>query len=121
MPLSGAGHLCIPVVLSILNEVVGSYVPEENWQDAEETPVAVALGAVANIFQKVIETMALRLKKEPEEGKQVRVFGHPKMRVRESVSSSVRLLTVQFFPEGIKTPHDHTWNYEHNKIKRKKK
>lgn len=71
--LPEAGHLCIPVVLSILNEVVGSYVPEENWQDAEEAPAAVALGVVANIFQKVIEIMALRLKKEPEEGKKVRI------------------------------------------------
>lgn len=73
MVLSDAGHLCIPVVLSILNEVVSSYVPEENWKDAQETPTAVALGVVANIFQKVIEIMALRLKKEPEEGKQVRI------------------------------------------------
>lgn len=66
--LSEAGHLCIPVVLSILNEVVSSYVPEGSWQDADEAPAAVA-----NIFQKVIEVMALRLKKEPEEGKKVRI------------------------------------------------
>ncbi|XP_075903723.1 condensin-2 complex subunit G2 isoform X3 [Nelusetta ayraudi] len=68
---SEAGHLCIPVVLSILNEVVSSYVPEGSWQDADEAPAAVALGVVANIFQKVIEVMALRLKKEPEEGKKL--------------------------------------------------
>lgn len=71
--LSEAGHLCVPVVLTILHEVVSSYVPAENWQDAGESPAAVALGVVANIFQKVIEIMALRLKKDPEEGKQVRL------------------------------------------------
>lgn len=76
--LPEAGHLCIPVVLSILHEVVSSYVPEDKWQDGEETPVAVVLGAVAHIFQKVIEIMASRIKKEPEEGKQVRVtLGDP--------------------------------------------
>lgn len=84
MVLSEAGHLCVPVVLSILNEVVSSYVPEENQQDAEETPAAVALGVVANIFQKVIEIMALRLKKEPEEGQQVRIVD-----TRKSVSQSI--------------------------------
>lgn len=73
MVLAEAAPLCLPVVLSILTEVVSSYVPEENQQDADESPATVALGAVANIFQKVIEIMALRLKKEPEEGRQVRV------------------------------------------------
>lgn len=70
---SETGYLCIPAVLSILKEVVDSFVPDdiEDAQD-EENPTTVILGVVANIFQKVIELLARHLKKEPEEGKQVR-------------------------------------------------
>ncbi|XP_060950059.1 condensin-2 complex subunit G2 [Limanda limanda] len=69
--LSEAGFLCIPAVLPILKEVSASYVPEDNKQDQEnqEDPTTVILVVVANIFQKVIELLARRLKKEPEEGK----------------------------------------------------
>lgn len=68
-----AGYLCIPAVLPILKEVADSYVPEENnqAQDNQEEPTTVILGIVANIFQKIIELLARRLRKEPEEGKQV--------------------------------------------------
>lgn len=68
-----AGYLCIPAVLAILKEVVDGYIPEESNQAEEnqEEPTAVILGVVANIFQKIIELLARRLRKEPEEGKQV--------------------------------------------------
>nr|XP_019943442.1 PREDICTED: condensin-2 complex subunit G2 [Paralichthys olivaceus] len=71
--LSEAGFLCIPAVLPILKEVAASYVPDDNKQDQEnqEDPTTVILGVVANIFQKVIELLARRLRKEPEEGKQL--------------------------------------------------
>nr|XP_046227928.1 condensin-2 complex subunit G2 isoform X2 [Scatophagus argus] len=71
--LSEAGYLCIPAVLLILKEVVDSYVPEDNnqAQDNQESPVAVVLGVVANIFQKIIELLARHLRKKPEEGKQL--------------------------------------------------
>ncbi|XP_053268370.1 condensin-2 complex subunit G2 isoform X1 [Pleuronectes platessa] len=71
--LSEAGFLCIPAVLPILKEVAASYVPEDNQQDQEnqEDPTIVILGVVANVFQKVIELLARRLRKEPEEGKQL--------------------------------------------------
>lgn len=48
--------------------MVSSYAPEEENQ---EEPAAVILGVVANLFQKVIELLARRLRKQPEEGKQV--------------------------------------------------
>ncbi|XP_040921195.1 condensin-2 complex subunit G2 isoform X2 [Toxotes jaculatrix] len=71
--LSDAGYLCIPAVLPILKEVADTYVPEGNSQAEEnqEDATAVILGVVANIFQKIIELLARRLRKEPEEGKQL--------------------------------------------------
>lgn len=68
-----AGYLCVPPTLRILKEVVSSYVPEEENGDGEnpEGPTAVILGVVANLFQKVIELLARRLRRQPEEGKQV--------------------------------------------------
>ncbi|KAF7213422.1 condensin-2 complex subunit G2 [Nothobranchius furzeri] len=71
--LSELGYMCIPAVLPILKEVVNSCVPIDINQDQEspEDTSAVLLGVVANIFQKIIELLARRLKKEPEEGKQL--------------------------------------------------
>ncbi|XP_070842311.1 condensin-2 complex subunit G2 isoform X1 [Chaetodon trifascialis] len=71
--LSDAGYLCIPAVLLILKEVADSYVPEDinQAQENQEDPAAVILGVVANIFQKIIELLARRVRKEPEEGKQL--------------------------------------------------
>lgn len=47
--------------------------PEEENGDQEnpEDPAAVILGVVANLFQKVIELLARRLRRQPEEGNQV--------------------------------------------------
>uniref|UniRef100_A0A8C9YYH8 Non-SMC condensin II complex, subunit G2 n=1 Tax=Sander lucioperca TaxID=283035 RepID=A0A8C9YYH8_SANLU len=73
--LSGECYLCIPAVLPILKEVVDSYGPEDNnnnpAQENEEDATTVVLGVVGNIFQKIVELLARRLRKEPEEGKQV--------------------------------------------------
>nr|CBN82048.1 Condensin-2 complex subunit G2 [Dicentrarchus labrax] len=71
--LSDAGYLCIPAVLPILKEVADCYVPEDNnqAQDNQGDATTVILGVVANIFQKIIELLARRLRKEPEEGKQL--------------------------------------------------
>uniref|UniRef100_UPI0037E89E00 condensin-2 complex subunit G2 n=1 Tax=Semicossyphus pulcher TaxID=241346 RepID=UPI0037E89E00 len=71
--LSEAGYLCIPAVLPILKEVADGYVPEDDYQTEEnqEDAASVILGVVANLFQKVIELLARRLRKEPEEGKQL--------------------------------------------------
>ncbi len=71
-----AGYLCIPAVLPILKEVADSSVPDDKHQaqENEEDPASVILGVVANIFQKIIELLARRLRKEPEEGKQVDIL-----------------------------------------------
>lgn len=71
-----AGYLCIPAVLPILKEVADGFVPQDNnqAQEKEEDPTTVILGVVANIFQKIIELLARRLRKEPEEGKQVDIL-----------------------------------------------
>jgi len=72
--ISEAGYLCIPAVLPILKEVANCCVPEDehHGQENREHAAPVILGVVANIFQKIIELLARRLRKEPEEGKQVR-------------------------------------------------
>ncbi|XP_044033213.1 condensin-2 complex subunit G2 isoform X2 [Siniperca chuatsi] len=71
--LSEAGYLCIPAVLPILKEVADSYVAEDSneAQENQEDATTVILAVVANIFQKIIELLARRLRKEPEEGKQL--------------------------------------------------
>lgn len=66
-PPAEAGYLCIPPALQVLKEVVSSFTAEENQED----PSAVILGVVAHLFQKVIELLAARFRKHPEEGKQV--------------------------------------------------
>lgn len=62
-------------MLPILKEVADSYVPGDiknnEAQENLEDPTTVILGVVANIFQKIIELLARRLRKEPEEGKEV--------------------------------------------------
>lgn len=70
---SEAGYLCIPAVLPILKEVANSYAPEDSKEPEEnqEDPTTVILGVVSNILQKIIELLARRLRKDPEEGKQV--------------------------------------------------
>ncbi|XP_075936822.1 condensin-2 complex subunit G2 [Anarhichas minor] len=73
--LSEAGYLCIPAVLLVLKEVADGYAPEDinhhPAQEQEEDAATVVLGVVANIFQKIVELLARRLRKEPEEGKQL--------------------------------------------------
>lgn len=69
-----AGYLCIPTILPILKEVTESFTPDDDNKQAEEgqeDATTVILGVVSNIFQKIIELLARRLKKEPEEGKLV--------------------------------------------------
>ncbi|KAM4543917.1 condensin-2 complex subunit G2 [Fundulus diaphanus] len=68
--ISEAGYTCIPAVLALLKEVANSSVPDDDIQDQEshEDSSTVILGGVANIFQKIIELLASRLRKEPEEG-----------------------------------------------------
>ncbi|XP_029385152.1 condensin-2 complex subunit G2 [Echeneis naucrates] len=72
--LSDTGYLCIPAVLPILKEVADSYSRADTNNEAgdeQEAATTVILGVVANIFQKIIELLARRLRKEPEEAKRL--------------------------------------------------
>uniref|UniRef100_A0A8C3ATL9 Non-SMC condensin II complex, subunit G2 n=1 Tax=Cyclopterus lumpus TaxID=8103 RepID=A0A8C3ATL9_CYCLU len=59
-------HLCSLTLLS------GECFKSLLFSQAQEDATTVVLGVVANIFQKIIELLARRLKKEPEEGERVR-------------------------------------------------
>uniref|UniRef100_A0A6Q2XNL4 Condensin-2 complex subunit G2 n=1 Tax=Esox lucius TaxID=8010 RepID=A0A6Q2XNL4_ESOLU len=63
------GYLCVPLLLSMLMEVAGNYVPENRAPNDRQS---IILGVVTNIFQKILEVMARRLRKAPEEGQEVR-------------------------------------------------
>ncbi|XP_061522530.1 condensin-2 complex subunit G2 [Phycodurus eques] len=65
--LSETGYLCIPALLPVLKELTESYQLTGEEQDAPTKCLVV----VANIFQSIIELLARRFKKEPEEGKQL--------------------------------------------------
>lgn len=68
-----AGYLCIPAVLLALKALMSSSSPVDRKPAGDERDAATkCLVAVANIFQKVIELLARRLKKKPEESKEVR-------------------------------------------------
>uniref|UniRef100_A0A8C6UVV3 Non-SMC condensin II complex, subunit G2 n=1 Tax=Neogobius melanostomus TaxID=47308 RepID=A0A8C6UVV3_9GOBI len=70
--VSESGYLCTPAILPILKEVADSYVPEDvEALHNPEHPTTVILSVVANIFQKIIELLTRRLKKDPEEGQQL--------------------------------------------------
>ncbi|KAM9417840.1 condensin-2 complex subunit G2 isoform 1-T2 [Salvelinus alpinus] len=66
--LSEKGYLCVPLLLSVLTEVAENYVPENQGQDDQSS---IILSVVTNIFQKILEVMARRLRKDPEEGQEL--------------------------------------------------
>ncbi|XP_038853831.1 condensin-2 complex subunit G2 [Salvelinus namaycush] len=66
--LSEKGYLCVPLLLSVLTEVAENYVPENQGQDDQSS---ILLSVVTNIFQKILEVMARRLRKDPEEGQEL--------------------------------------------------
>ncbi|KAG5850328.1 hypothetical protein ANANG_G00081060 [Anguilla anguilla] len=64
--LSEKGYQCLPQLLSVLKEVA-----EDCLAQSAQTPsdqLSVLLSVVANVFQKVLETVARTLRKQPEEG-----------------------------------------------------
>ncbi|XP_038829154.1 condensin-2 complex subunit G2-like isoform X1 [Salvelinus namaycush] len=69
--LSEKGYLCVPLLLSVLTEVAENYVPENQAQDNQSS---IILTVVTNVFQKILEVMARRLRKDPEEGQEI---SHP--------------------------------------------
>uniref|UniRef100_A0A4W5N9R8 Uncharacterized protein n=1 Tax=Hucho hucho TaxID=62062 RepID=A0A4W5N9R8_9TELE len=66
--LSEKGYLCVPLLLSVLTEVSENYVPENQAQDDQSS---IILSVVTNVFQKILEVMAQRLRKDPEEGQEL--------------------------------------------------
>uniref|UniRef100_A0A4W5KSR1 Uncharacterized protein n=1 Tax=Hucho hucho TaxID=62062 RepID=A0A4W5KSR1_9TELE len=66
--LSEKGYLCVPLLLFVLTEVVENYVPENQAQDDQSS---IILSVVTNVFQKILEVMARRLRKDPEEGQEL--------------------------------------------------
>ena len=74
---SEKGYRCVPLLVSVLTEVAENYVPqdapgqEEQEVGQHDGQSPVILGVVANVFQKVLEVLARRMRKEPEEGQEV--------------------------------------------------
>lgn len=65
------GYMCIPPVLALLTEVAQgclSHKPEEDQEDQ----LSLTIRILTNIFQKVVEIIAHRLRKDKEEGQEVR-------------------------------------------------
>ncbi|XP_077365081.1 condensin-2 complex subunit G2 isoform X2 [Festucalex cinctus] len=69
--LSESGYLCIPDVLPVLKTLTVSYSQVHHKPADEQDAAGKCLAVVANIFQKIIELLARRLKNEPEEGRQL--------------------------------------------------
>ncbi|TTA98338.1 Condensin-2 complex subunit G2 [Bagarius yarrelli] len=67
--LSEKGYTCVPVLLSLLSEVAQDCVSCDSEEQEEQ--MSVSLRIIANIFQKVLEVMAHRLRKDKEEGQEV--------------------------------------------------
>lgn len=64
------GYMCIPHVLALLTEVAQSCLPQKT--DVEDDQLSLTVRILTNIFQKVVEIMAHRLRKDKEAGQEVR-------------------------------------------------
>uniref|UniRef100_A0A8C9QYR7 Non-SMC condensin II complex, subunit G2 n=1 Tax=Scleropages formosus TaxID=113540 RepID=A0A8C9QYR7_SCLFO len=67
--LSEGGHQCAPLLLSVLTEVAQECLALSSQSRSHD--LDMLLYVVANIFQKVLELMALKLRKEPDDGLQL--------------------------------------------------
>ncbi|XP_053338290.1 condensin-2 complex subunit G2 [Clarias gariepinus] len=67
--LSERGYECVPVLLSLLAEVAQDCV--SHHAEGQEEQVSVTLRIVANIFQKILEVVAHRLRKDTKEGQEL--------------------------------------------------
>ncbi|KAI5104631.1 condensin-2 complex subunit G2 isoform X2, partial [Silurus meridionalis] len=67
--LSEKGYLCVPVLLSLLTEVAQDSVSHD--AEGQEEQLSVTLRIIANIFQKILEVMAHRLRRDKEEGQEL--------------------------------------------------
>ncbi|XP_066537007.1 condensin-2 complex subunit G2 [Hoplias malabaricus] len=67
--LSEKGYSCIPLLLSVLSEVAQDSFSHSS--KTQEEQLCVTLRIVSNIFQKVLEVMAHRLRKDKDEGQEL--------------------------------------------------
>lgn len=96
--LSEKGYMCVPVLLSLLTEVAQDCVSHD--AEGQEEQLSVTLGIIANIFQKVLEVMSHRLRKDKEEGQELcsssRDALHNFLLVSQSVSERSEVMTGIF-------------------------
>lgn len=64
------GYICTPHVLAMLTEVAQSCL--SNNAEGQEDQMSLTIRILTNIFQKVVEIIAHRLRKDKEEGQEVR-------------------------------------------------
>ncbi|XP_035375736.1 condensin-2 complex subunit G2 isoform X2 [Electrophorus electricus] len=67
--LSEKGYACIPLLLSLLAEVAQDSISHN--AEVQEEQLSVTLRIITNMFQKVLEVMAHRLRKDKEEGEEL--------------------------------------------------
>ncbi|XP_062850580.1 condensin-2 complex subunit G2 [Trichomycterus rosablanca] len=67
--LSEKGYQCVPLLLSVLTEVAQDCFAQS--ATPEEERLSVTLQIVTNIFQKVLEVVAHRLRRDKEEGQEL--------------------------------------------------
>ncbi|XP_062377592.1 condensin-2 complex subunit G2 [Sardina pilchardus] len=67
--LSERGYLCIPVILSVLSSLGKDCMSQ--GAPGQEQQMPVLIGVLTNIFHKILEVIALKLRKDQEEGAQV--------------------------------------------------
>uniref|UniRef100_A0A8C9U1N5 Non-SMC condensin II complex, subunit G2 n=1 Tax=Scleropages formosus TaxID=113540 RepID=A0A8C9U1N5_SCLFO len=77
------GHQCAPLLLSVLTEVAQECLALSSQSRSHD--LDMLLYVVANIFQKVLELMALKLRKEPDDGLQVSVSCPEQLTVPKTV------------------------------------
>lgn len=64
------GYICTPHVLALITEVAQGCLSHK--AEGEEDQLSLTIRILTNIFQKIVEIIAHRLRKDKEEGQEVR-------------------------------------------------
>lgn len=64
------GYICTPHVLALLTEVAQGCLSHK--AEGQEDQLSLTIRILTNIFQKIVEIIAHRLRKDKEEGQEVR-------------------------------------------------
>ncbi|XP_039609542.1 condensin-2 complex subunit G2 [Polypterus senegalus] len=62
---TGGGYVCIPVIIPVLKEITLSALAQSRHSESEE--LSLLLVVIQNVFQKILESIASRLRKDREE------------------------------------------------------